>query len=210
MTRRRVTFAPFWAALAALTALAARSLAYALAPPDPLRPGLQHAAGGTRLVVAPLVVLGFAFGLALAVLWLAAAGVRERAELSGRAPERHLRVSRAGANAALLALGACASFAGLESYLHLRAGLGWHGLHCLAGPVHANVLPIICALSVLAAAAVEAIRHVLAWARRTIRLLLDVVGRRGPGPTIAATPGRSLRPFDEYRGARPRAPPLPV
>ena len=40
----------------------------------------------------------------------------------------------------------------LESYLHWRAGLGWHGLHCLAGPVHRDAVPIVAALSLVAVA----------------------------------------------------------
>ena len=31
----------------------------------------------------------------------------------------------------------------LESTIHWREGLGWHGLHCLLGPVHRDAIPIL-------------------------------------------------------------------
>jgi hypothetical protein len=63
------------------------------------------------------------------------------------------------------------AFASLESYLHWRAGLGFHGLHCLVGPVHRDALPLLGALSLLGASAEAAARHLLRWMRRTIRAL---------------------------------------
>jgi hypothetical protein len=58
------------------------------------------------------------------------------------------------------------AFALTESYIHWRAGLGWHGIHCLIGPVHRDVIPILGALSLVAAALVATLEHVLAWMRR--------------------------------------------
>jgi hypothetical protein len=60
------------------------------------------------------------------------------------------------------------AFAFVESYIHWRQGLGWHGLHCLTGPVHRNAIPVLGALSLVAAALVAAVEHVLAWIRRTL------------------------------------------
>jgi hypothetical protein len=59
-------------------------------------------------------------------------------------------------------------FAYLESFIHWRPGLGWHGLHCLVGPVHRNAIPVLGALSLVAAALAGAIEHIVAWMRRAI------------------------------------------
>ncbi|MDX6477873.1 MAG: hypothetical protein QOG29_460, partial [Gaiellaceae bacterium] len=61
-----------WIGIVALVVLAARSLAYQLAPkPTALTFALQHEAGGPRLVVTVLAALAVAFGGAAALLWLA-------------------------------------------------------------------------------------------------------------------------------------------
>jgi GntR family transcriptional repressor for pyruvate dehydrogenase complex len=124
------------------------------------------------LVVTTLVVLPLALGLACAVLWLASLGVRERHLLNNEtvaAPR--VRPTRIALDAALLAGTACLAFAALESYIHWRAGMGFHGLHCLSGPAHRNAIPILCSLALVAAAVRGALRHVIAWMRRTIVLL---------------------------------------
>jgi hypothetical protein len=110
------------------------------------------------------------------------------------------------AAAAVLAL--LTSLAGglLEAYLHWRAGLGWHGLHCIFGPVHRELWPIASALSVVAAALVSAAEHVLAWMRRTFARLRDV-------PPVTAAVVVATRPLEVPRVPRrilaggPRAPP---
>src|SRR5207302_512042 len=66
----------------------------------------------------------------------------------------------------------------IESYIHWRAGLGWHGIHCLVGPVHRDAIPLLAAFSLVAAAFAEGVSHLLAWARRTI-------GRFLPSPRLA-------------------------
>ena len=43
------------------------------------------------------------------------------------------------------------AFAMFESYLHWRAGIGFHGLSCLVGPVHRNAIPLLAALALAAA-----------------------------------------------------------
>ena len=58
-----------------------------------------------------------------------------------------------------------------ESYLHWRAGIGFHGLSCLVGPVHRNAIPLLAALALAAAALAEAAEHLLAWARAVVREL---------------------------------------
>ena len=108
--------------------------------------------------------------VAAAVVWLAALGVRERALLAD-APAPPLRLARLVVRAAVLFVTTCFAFALFESWEHWRAGLGWHGLHCLTGPAHRNAIPILAALSLVAAALAAALEHVLAWMRRTIASL---------------------------------------
>jgi hypothetical protein len=165
----KVVRALAWLGGGALVVLAARAIAYALSP-SPLAQAFEGRAGGPAL---PFVVVGAAvLGVivAAAVVGVAALGVRERALLA-EAPAPPLRFARLVVRAALLFVTTCFAFALLESYEHWRAGLGWHGLHCLTGPGHRNAIPILAALSLVAAALAAALEHVLAWMRRTIERL---------------------------------------
>jgi hypothetical protein len=148
----------------ALIVLCGRALAYALVD-DPL----AHATGGPALPAVILVSAGLALALSSAVLWLAALGVNERRLLEPRAIAPRLHVSP-GRPFVLFGLSALA-FAAVESYLHARAGLGFHGLECLLGPVHRDALPLLAALSIVATALAAAVEHVLAWMRRTLAAL---------------------------------------
>lgn len=206
MTRRL-----HWLPLAALVVLAARALAYALTPHATVVGNeLERQAGGPSLVVTAVAALGGAAAVASTVLWIAALAVRERHLLAGgEAPAlRPLRVL--GAALGLFAVTSLAS-ASLESYLHWRAGLGFHGLHCLVGPVHRDALPLLGALSLLAAAAEAAARHLLRWMRRTIRALrarprVRLRPSARPLPPRAQAPVRaSLAGLDLARG-----PPAPL
>ena len=94
---------------------------------------------------------------------------RARAPRDAAAPP--LRLGRLLVRAVALLLATSLGFALFESWQHWRAGLGWHGLHCLTGPVHRNAIPILAALSLVAAALAAALEHVLAWMRRTIARL---------------------------------------
>lgn len=190
MTRRL-----HWPPLAALVVLAARALAYALAPHSTVVGNeLERQAGGPSLVVTAVAALAGAAVVASAVLWIAALAVRERHLLaggSGEAPAlRSLRVLSAAFG---LFLVTSLAFASLESYLHWRAGLGFHGLHCVVGPIHRDALPLLGALSLLAAAAEAAARHLLRWMRRTIQAL-----RRRPRarlrPSARPLPPRARAP----------------
>jgi hypothetical protein len=217
MTPRRLLTAGMWLGTAALVVLAARSIAYALASSNSLlleqralRTGLQHSAGGPRLVVVALVAFGLTIGLAAALVWLASVGVRERAALApGRVEPPRLRLLRVTGHALALTLVTCGAFSALESYLHLRAGLPWHGFGCLTGPVHVGAMPILAGLSVLAAAAIHAAGHVLRWMRRTIRLLLERLPRLDRAAALLS-PIVDLVAPPEIRlvAARPRPPPL--
>jgi hypothetical protein len=199
-----------WLGPVALLVLAARWLTYALAPPSLLANRLEGTAGGPRLVVVTLVSLVLAAAVSSAAVWLAAVGVRERQRLR---PERELpriRLQRVALRAVALTVASSLAFALVESYVHWRAGLGFHGLSCLLGPVHRNALPVLSALSLVVAAFAEAVQHLHAWARAAIRALLE-------GPVALAEPRqarpalrRNLSPAAVLLRARPRAPPLPA
>jgi hypothetical protein len=200
-----------WAATAALIVLAGRALAYALAP-SPLAVELQHEAGGPRLVVVALVALGGALAVATAVLWLASIAVRERARL--RAPASmgapRLRFRRLVLRAVALTATTSLAFAAFESYVHWRAGLGFHGLHCVLGPVHANALPILASLSVITAAVASALEHLFAWMRTTVELLLRRRSAHRTAASPLSRPGGAEAVFpqlDFLHALRPRGPP---
>ena len=153
----------------ALVVLGSRTIAYALSP-SPLAAELSQQAGGPALPVIAVVAVLLAVAFSAEVVWLAALGVRERRLLETRplVAEPRLRLGLLAARALALWLVAMAAFALLESTIHWREGLGWHGLHCLTGPVHRNAIPILGALSLVAAALAAALEHVFAWMRRAL------------------------------------------
>jgi hypothetical protein len=194
---------------AALVVLLARSIAYAIAPSSAARM-LEQRAGGPALPVLTLVALALGASLALAICWLAAFGVREREVLERRvlaAPPPRFRPTRMFVLA--LVLSAVTSLGGglLEAYLHWRAGLGWHGVQCVFGPMHRDLLPIATSLSFAAAALLTAAEHVSAWMRRTFALLRTVPPRlswlRAPSLRVVHAPRASRR----VGQSRSRAPP---
>jgi hypothetical protein len=193
----------------ALVVFLARSIAYAIAPAPSARV-LEQRAGGPALPVLTLVALALGGSVAIAICWLAAFGVRERALLERRAlavPTPRFRPARTFALA--LGLSVVTSVGGglLEAYLHWRAGLGWHGVQCVLGPVHRDLLPIATSLSFLAAALLAAAEHVSAWMRRTFALLrampLKFFWRTAPACLVVDAPRVLLR----VSNSRCRAPP---
>jgi hypothetical protein len=187
-----LTRAGAWAGIGLLVVLAARSLAYALVPsPSLVSDRLEGQVGGPPLVVISVVSLGLALALATAVVWVAAVAVRERRALE-RLPvveEPRVRLVRLAVRALCLWLASSLAFALLESYLHWRAGLGWHGIDCLVGPVHRDAIPLLAGLSVVASAATGALELLVAWARRVFALL-----RARPAPRKASDPSVGVRP----------------
>jgi hypothetical protein len=184
-----------WLAVAALVVLSARTLSYALAPPTILGGRLEAAAGGPGFVTVACVALALATGAVASTLGLATLAVRERLLLT---PEPvvalpRLRPLHLARRFVILVLATSLSFALFESYLHWRAGLGWHGLHCLYGPVHRDAVPLLAALSAVAVAIVAAIEHVAAWIRRTIARLRPRFARERPrvSPPLARKPVRA-------------------
>ena len=197
-----------WLPVAALLVLVARWLCYALAAPSPLAKPLQASAGGPRLVVVTLVSLGLAAGVSVFAVWLAALGVRERAAPDARAGRaEHPRCAGSSFASSVLYATSSLAFALFESYLHWRAGIGFHGLSCLVGPVHQNAIPILGALALAAAALAEAGAHVLAWMRAVVRELLRQRLAAQPLSAAPAFRDRAL-PRPTPLRARPRGPPL--
>jgi hypothetical protein len=173
-------------ALAALVVLATRAVVYALEP-APLAQELGSATPGPRPLLVGLVVLALA---------------------RRRGPRPLLRLRRAVVHATATFAVSSLAFALVESYVHWRAGLGLHGLHCLFGPVHRDALPFLAALAALGAAAWEAAAHVLAWMRRTLALLLRPIAL----PTLALAPvaptTSAPRSSRRERPGDPRGPPF--
>ncbi|MDX6513505.1 MAG: hypothetical protein QOE36_3009, partial [Gaiellaceae bacterium] len=124
--------------------------------------------------------------------------------------EPRLRVRRLAARAVALFVSTSLAFMVLESTLHWRAGLGWHGLQCLVGPTHRNAIPILGALSLVAAALAAALEHVVAWMRRTVAQLAEPARRlpHAPSPAPACVP--ILRAAFASAGPGARAPPVPA
>jgi hypothetical protein len=199
-----------WLAAAVLVILLGRTIGYA-AVPSPAAELYGHELGGPTLPQLALVALALGGSVAIAICWLASLGVRERRLLERRvlsSPPPALRPGRVLLHALVL-WAVCAPAAGLlEAYVHWRAGLGWHGLHCLVGPVHRDLLPILAALSLVAAAAVAAADHVLTWMRRTFALL-GARPARVLFPEWIPRPVESQVPRERFRAARAgaRAPP---
>ena len=167
--RQRALQLATWTGTAVLIVLAARAVAYQVTP-TPAARLLEHRAGGPALPVLVVTALAIGAALSVAICWLAALGVRERALLERRAaPSFGLGRTLAVA----LGLAVTTSLAGglFEAYIHWRAGLGWHGLHCLIGPVHQNLIPIEGALSLVGAAVLAAAEHIFTWMQRTFASL---------------------------------------
>ena len=201
-----------WAGTCGLVVLASRALGYALAPhPDIVAGHLENRLGGPRLVVVATVAIAAAAVLAVSILWLASIAVKERLALSPAPVLNPPRISvrRLLAHGLLLAVASSTAFALLESYLHWRAGLGWHGVRCLAGPVHRDVLPFLGSLSLVASGVGAALEHLLAWMRRTLAALLArPAGAHGRPPAASRALGSvALRSRLLARGASPRGPP---
>jgi len=199
-----------WVGTVALMVLIARSLAYALAQPSPLANRFQASAGGPSLVLVSIVALALAAAISLTVLWLAAMGVRERARLRPERVPPRLRLRRFALNAVGFYAASAFAFAMFESYLHWRAGIGFHGLSCLVGPVHRNAIPLLAGLALVAAALAEAVLHLIAWMRAAARELLRPRLFLLPTRPAAGTRLVSLNPSRVPERARSRAPPQPA
>jgi len=185
--------------------LLGRTIGYAVSP-SPVAELLQHRAGGPALPALTLAALAAGTSVGITITFLAWLGVHERAVLE-RQPAPRMRVGRMLGHASVLACATSLLGGLLEAYVHWRAGLGWHGLHCVFGPVHRNLLPIDAALSLVAAAIATALGHVAAWMRRTLERIADItpcISAAAPQPP-APRSTRRARPLIAAGGAR--APP---
>jgi hypothetical protein len=156
-----------WALAAILVIAVSRQIAYALAG-DAVAERLAARGGGADPIWIAAVALTASAAVAAAGAWLVAIGVRERCalDLARWAAPAPLRASRIGVRAAVLGLVTNVAFALAESCIHHHEGLGWMGLSCIRGPVHADAAPILAGLSLVVAALVTAADHVLAALRR--------------------------------------------
>ena len=203
-----------WLALVAAVDLIARSFAYALATSsDPERARLAGEFGGPKPVVLSLITVTGAIAVSAALLALAEMGVRERwalADVDTRGSRPRIALRGVVARAAVVWVAGLVVFTLIESYIHWRAGLGFHGISCLAGPVHRNVIPIIGALALIGSAAAAALAHLFAWMRRVVERVLgrSPATRRAPRvsarrPVVPAAPASPL-----LEALRARPPPL--
>lgn len=201
-----------WLTLLALLELCARALVYGLAPSTTARMmSLSGDFGGPAFVTVLLVALGLGAAGSVLLVWLASLGVRERWALADDPPAgvpprialRPLVVRAAG-----LTLAGWLTFAAVESMVHLQAGLGFHGLSCLVGPVHRNALPVIGGLALIASATLAAAGHVLAWMRRTVGRLAAprAAAVRHLAAAVPVVP-RAPRSAPRYAVPAPRGPP---
>jgi len=188
-----------------LVVLLARTLAYAVEP-GPMARLLEQRTAGPAFPAVALVALALGFGVAVAICSLAAIAVKERALIERRPVER-FAVRRLLAVACALAVTTCIAGGLLEAVIHWRAGLGWHGLHCLLGPVHRDLIPIETGLSLIAAAVLAAARHVVAWMRRTFARLAPLPPYLRVGISRSQVPV-SLRAAQLVGAAAARGPPV--
>jgi hypothetical protein len=204
-----------WALAAMLVVAVSRQIAYALAG-DAVAQRLAGRGGGADPIWIAAVALTASAAVAVAGAWLVATGVRERCalDLERWAAPAPLRGSRIGARAAALALVTNLAFALTESCIHYHEGLGWMGLRCIRGPVHADAAPILVGLSLVVAALVTAADHVLAAVRRTAAR--RALARRPrpvpapPRPLLAAVVRNSVRLSGANPTRGPPAAPRPV
>ncbi len=195
MSRARILV---WSLAVVLVIAVSRQIAYALAGAA-VAQRLAGEGGGTDPIWIAAAALTAAALVATAGTWLVAIGVRERCrlELERWATPAPLRPERIALRAAVLGLVTNAGFAVVESCVHYEEGLGWMGLRCIEGPIHADAAPILIGLSLVAAALITAAEHVLAALRRAVALLVlarrsvpRTAEQRQPSPARAPGSGR--------------------
>jgi len=185
--------------------LASRAFAYALAPAGPLERQLGAETGGPAPLLVGATVVTVALAVACAALWLASLSVRERAALA-RTEAPPLDVRGLVLRGAVLFVVASIVFTGVELWLHVRAGVGFHGLECLTGDVHRDALPFLAAFSVAATSVLGALARIVRWARRTLALLRVCPPKLRPAPFPRAAAAVLPAPLTP-RNAGSRAPP---
>jgi hypothetical protein len=161
-----------WLALVVVLVLTTRAIVYGMDPTPTQAPrSFGDGLDGPGFGVTALVAIGLGALLSAGLVWVATLGVRERWELAEDRPDGPppvIALARVGLRALALTLAGWLTFAALESAIHLQAGLGFHGLDCLVGPVHRNALPVVAGLALVASALLSAAGLVRAWRRRTV------------------------------------------
>jgi hypothetical protein len=199
-----------WTPAAILVIAASRQIAYALAG-DALARRLARQGGGADPIWIAAVALTASAAVAAGGAWLVTMGVRERCalDLARWAAPAPLRASRIAVRAAVLALVTNLGFALVESCIHHHEGLGWMGLRCLRGPVHADAAPILAGLSLVVAALVTAADHVLCALRRAAARRA-LARRSRPARAVARRVlASAVRASQRISGANPtRGPPI--
>jgi hypothetical protein len=202
-----------WTLIGVIVVSLGRTIAYALAG-GTVAQRLSEQGGGAQPAVVAAISLSIAVVVSATGLWLVATGLRERSrlELEGwtQAPPA-LPVGRLLRRAVALSAAMIVAFTVFESCLHYEEGLGFHGWHCIAGPVHQNAAPILIALSLLATAVVSAVEAVLAAARRLVAQI--ALGRRTQRPaSTSRRPTLRWQPRSRalFALAPTRGPPLPA
>jgi hypothetical protein len=204
-----------WMGVIVLVELVARAIVYGMAPSaGEASRALGGHLGGPGFVATLLVAMGLGALISTGLVWMASMGVRERWALAEQrlegSPPR-VRVGLLLRRTLALTLVGWLTFAGIETVIHMREGLGFHGIECLIGPVHRNALPVIGGLALLASALTAAAALVLAWMRRTVGRLVApraVVRRR---LTVSGSVFSSVsRRAPLVLAAAPRGPPLVV
>ena len=212
----RLRRAATWLGPVVVLELVARAVVYGLAPPGSRQAAaMGEQLGGPGFVAVLAVAAGLGIALSTGLVWLASVGVRERWELAEQRPDGpapRVDLSRLLRRALVLTLVGWLTFAAVESIVHLEAGLGFHGLRCLIGPVHRNALPVIGGLSLVVSALVSAGRLVLAWMRRTVARFVPrpPAARRRPAPAALSVLLVAARRAPLLRGTPVRGPPALV
>ena len=201
-----------WLAVSTAAAFLARAVVYSFAPTESPLGARLAAAGGRPSLTVEVVALALAACASLAIVGTAVVAVAERHRLDPRALSASPGIDplHVVKRAVLVLISSSLVFTAFETYVHWRAGLGFHGLHCLTGPVHQDALPFLAALSLLASAVVAAAAHVLAWVRRVVARLVGGVetGLRENRPRL--TPISTVLATARHRASSlgARAPPL--
>jgi hypothetical protein len=207
---RRTTM---WLLVGVIIVSLGRTIAYALTG-GTIASRLSEQAGGAQPAMVAAVSLSIAVGVSAVGLWLVATGLRERSrlQLEGWSQDPPtLGIAGVARRATLLSAATIVVFTIFESCLHFEEGLGFHGWHCIAGPVHQNAAPILIGLSLVAAAIVTAVDAMLAAGRRLVARL--VLARRAVPPRTgrhALPSGAPLRARLLLRFTPARGPPLPA
>ena len=166
-----------WFAVSTAAAFLARAAVYSFAPTGtPLGTRLAAATGGPSLML-EIVAFALAACASLAIVGTAVVAVAERRRLDPLALSASpcIEPLQVAKRAVVVMLASSLVFTTVETNVHWRSGLGFHGVRCLTGPVHRDALPFLAALPLLASAVLTAAGHVLAWLRRAIARLVGGV-----------------------------------